>query len=560
MEILTGYLQEGVSFVVPLVILLGLLIFVHELGHFAVAKYFGVRVEVFSLGFGKKIFKFRRGDTEYCLSIIPLGGYVKMFGDDPKAPIEENQKQFSFNHKPVGQRIGIVLAGPLMNLFFAFFLFIAIAIVGEMVLLPRLGDIEENTAAHQAGFRSGDSILKVNGQPVAKWDDVDQMIKSSIGKNLEFEISRYPNGNVEKVVATPASAPNKNVISSEQVVGDIEGLVYYSKASVVGLQDPTSLAGAAGFITGDIITSVNGAAVERWIDLERIILEQKNKKSFIFEIERGFEKTEKKTVEIALADIESATSGQNALERLGLLPADLFISKVVNDSAASEAGLREGDKIISINDTKILNWTQLVGIVRSYKDGESAPLNVVVLRDGTERSYKIAPRKVKQMAPTGKEEESYAIGVQPTIANAAPSTFLENTKDPIKAISIGAVNSWVWTKTICLSFLRLFQARVSVKSIGGPIMIGQLAKETFKIGLSPFLKIMAIISINLFVLNLLPVPVLDGGHLVFFTVEALRGAPLSMQKMEMAQQVGLVLLLGLMVIALYNDISRVIGL
>jgi regulator of sigma E protease len=560
MEILTGYLQEGVSFVVPLIILLGLLIFVHELGHFAVAKYFGVRVEVFSMGFGKKIFRFRRGDTEYCLSLIPLGGYVKMFGDDPKAPIDEDQKPFSFNHKPVGQRIGIVLAGPLMNLFFAFFLFVIIAVVGEMVLLPRLGDIDEKSAAYKAGFRSGDSILKINGQTLLKWDDVETVVKASIGKNLDVELSRYPDGKVESISVVPASAPNKNVISSETIVGDIEGLTYSSKASVVGLQDPTSLAGVGGFVTGDIITGINGVAVERWIDLVRIMNEQKSKTSFKFEIERGFEKPEKKTLDIPLASIASAKSGTEALEMLGLIPADLFISKVVNDSAAAQSGLREGDKVLAINEVNIGDWNQLVTIVRGFKEGESKPLTVRVLRDGAERNYEMSPRKVKQMAATGKEEETYAIGIVPAIANAMPATFLQNTKDPIQALKIGAVNSWVWTKTICLSFLRLFQAKVSVKSIGGPIMIGQLAKETFKIGLSPFLKIMAIISINLFVLNLLPVPVLDGGHLVFFTVEALRGAPLSMQKMEMAQQVGLALLLGLMVLALFNDITRVIGL
>ena len=123
MDILIAYLHQGLSAVIPFVILLGLLIFVHELGHFLVAKFFSVRVEVFSLGFGKKIFQFKKGDTTYCVSLIPLGGYVKMFGDEPGADIPEDQKPFSFTHKPVGQRIGVVLAGPLMNLFFAVFLF-----------------------------------------------------------------------------------------------------------------------------------------------------------------------------------------------------------------------------------------------------------------------------------------------------------------------------------------------------------------------------------------------------------------------------------------------------
>src|SRR5688572_19351866 len=141
MEFLTHYLHQGASFIVPLIILLGLLIFVHELGHFLVAKYYGVRVEVFSLGFGKKIFSHKRGDTEYCISLIPFGGYVKMFGDDPTAEVPAEEKKFAFNHKPVGQRIAVVLAGPLMNFFFAILLFMMITLIGEETIQPVIGDI-----------------------------------------------------------------------------------------------------------------------------------------------------------------------------------------------------------------------------------------------------------------------------------------------------------------------------------------------------------------------------------------------------------------------------------
>ncbi|HEX4925403.1 MAG TPA: site-2 protease family protein, partial [Bdellovibrionales bacterium] len=186
-------------------------------------------------------------------------------------------------------------------------------------------------------------------------------------------------------------------------------------------------------------------------------------------------------------------------------------------------------------------------------------LKVTLLRDGTERTYNITPQKMTQQTPTGKEEENYALGITTALDFAAPWTFVMRIYNPIKAATWGFEQTLNWTKITALSFLRLIQNRVSAKSIGGPIMIGQLASETFKVGLSPFLKIMAIISINLFVLNLLPVPVLDGGHLVFFGIEAVKGSPLSLRKMEIAQQVGLVLLLALMVFALFNDISRVIG-
>lgn len=558
MEIISSYLQQGVSFIVPLVILLGLLIFVHELGHFAVAKYFGVRVEVFSLGFGKKIFSLRRGDTEYCISIIPLGGYVKMFGDDPKAPIPEDQKQFSFNHKPVWPRIAIVLAGPLMNLFFAFLLFMTISVVGESVLLPVVGDIQPKSQAYLAGFRSGDTITAVNKNPIQKWEEFDQKIKESAGRSLQVEVKQL-NGQANVIEVTPTLVANKNVLSDLSHVGEIEGVTYIAKASSVGLLDPTSLGGVAGFKTGDVIVSMNGTSTERWMDLERAAFKYRDQSSFKFEIERG-ENLEKKSIEIPIADVSKSKHGEEVLEKLGLHSPDLFISKVLPNSAAGEAGILEGDKIISVGGTSLREWNELVEKVRAFDETKSKILKVSVLRDGVERNFDVMPKKIKQMNSSGKEEENYAIGIVPSIVSAMPLTFIEKTSDPIKAAGIGITNSWVWTKTICISFLRLFQNRVSPKSIGGPIMIGQLASETFKIGISPFMKIMAIISINLFVLNLLPVPVLDGGHLVFFTVEALRGAPLSIQKMEMAQQVGLVLLLGLMVLALFNDITRLIGL
>lgn len=164
MDQLFAFLQNSVAYLVPMIVLLGLLIFVHELGHFLVAKYYKVRVEVFSLGFGPKIFKFKRGDTTYAISAIPLGGYVKMFGDDPTADVPDEQKSVSFTHKPVGQRIAVVLAGPLMNFGFAVLIFAVVALIGERTLAPKLGDIDPKSDAYAAGFRSGDVIKKIDGE------------------------------------------------------------------------------------------------------------------------------------------------------------------------------------------------------------------------------------------------------------------------------------------------------------------------------------------------------------------------------------------------------------
>src|SRR5437868_8423769 len=176
MDFIFNSLNSVFSTVVPFVVLLGILIFVHEFGHFIVARLCGVRVEVFSLGFGKKIFQYKKGDTNYCISIIPLGGYVKMFGDQPGADISEAEKKDSFTHKNVWQRISVVLAGPLMNFFFAIFIFFLVASIGEDFRSPIVGDIMADSKAFASGFRSGDKIISVNGAGVRTWDEFENKL------------------------------------------------------------------------------------------------------------------------------------------------------------------------------------------------------------------------------------------------------------------------------------------------------------------------------------------------------------------------------------------------
>ncbi|NCN95787.1 MAG: RIP metalloprotease RseP, partial [Bdellovibrionales bacterium] len=179
MDLVIHYIQQTLSSIGPFVLLLGLLVFVHELGHFVVAKWCGVRVEVFSLGFGKKLLQYKHGDTVYCISMIPLGGYVKMYGDNFNADVPEEEKAKSFIHKPVSQRIAVVLAGPLMNLIFAVFLFTLIGFIGDRQPAAVVGDIAESSQAYTSGLRAGDHILSVNGQEIQGWVQLTQKIAES---------------------------------------------------------------------------------------------------------------------------------------------------------------------------------------------------------------------------------------------------------------------------------------------------------------------------------------------------------------------------------------------
>lgn len=554
------------AYVVPLVILLGLLIFVHELGHFLVAKYFKVRVEVFSLGFGKKLASFRRGDTEYCLSAIPLGGYVKMFGDDPSAEISETDKAASFLHKPVGQRIAVVLAGPLMNLLFAFILFTAIAMIGEKAVFPSVGDLDPASAAATAGFKPGDTVLAVTDpagvvQKIATWGDLDKVIQAHADSKLKFDVQRN-DGKNESVEATPKLVANPNVLALKREVGGIEGLSFTSRASTIAVAAGDSAAANAGLRTGDTITKINSTPIRRWRELNFAAGTFANESEIQITVQRGLlesyleEKSEPKTMEFKLAvpALAKGKTGLEALKAMGFDDPELYLGSVEKGAPAEKAGLKPGDLLKSINGESITKFEDVIAKIRTF-NGKDA-LHFSVVRDSKPVEFDIIPNVKKRMNASAQEESRFEVGIRPMIIDDAVLTVDMTTGNILQAMERGVVRSGETSAAVVMGVVRLFQGEVSSKNVGGFLSIGQMAKKSWSMGASEFLFAMAMISINLFILNLLPVPVLDGGHLVFYTIEAIRGAPLSLQKMELAQRVGAALLVGLMVFALFNDVSR----
>jgi regulator of sigma E protease len=553
MTMILGYLQQGFSAVFPFVILLGLLIFVHELGHFLVAKFFGVRVEVFSLGFGKKILSRKVGDTTYCISLIPLGGYVKMFGDEAGANISEENKKFSFLHKPVSQRIGVVLAGPLMNFFFAIFIFFIVALMGEEVRSPVIGDIAADTEAYKSGFRSGDTVLAVDGSSIKTWDDFQEQLNLFSGKNITAKVQRETGGQEETLTSRPVLIENPNLLSLDSQIGDIPGLTGMSRQAIIGVRGGT-FAAESGLKSGDKVVSISGHPIKYFRELENIFISMQGQDIQIQAERSSIEKGKPNTKSVSIA----LKAGRfSSLDTLGIESAELYLYKVIDGSPAEKSGLRANDRILKVNDMTPTKWEDVLETVKGYS-GEG-PLHFVIEREAEVKQIDITPQMTSQMSGQGAEENRYTVGIMPTIFIAQPQT-IKIRADGIRA---GLAKSWskTWEVTgmTVLSFLRLIQNKISPKNIGGVISIGQAASETFKIGIAHFFQMMAIISINLFILNLLPIPVLDGGHLLFYIIEGLRGAPVSMRKMEIAQQIGLVILMSLMVFALFNDFSRLLG-
>lgn len=484
-----------------------------------------------------------------------------MYGDDPNAEIPEEEKKYSFLHKPVWPRIAIVLAGPLMNLFFAAFVFAIIGLMGERVLGPQLGDIDAESAAYVAGFRSGDTITKVNDRAVVQWSEIKEAIEENAGTPLTFEVLRESTSQKETLTATPVLGKNPFIFSTRREVGQIAGLSTDSIATMIGVSDPNSPAAKAGLKTFDTIEAINGTPVSYWRQLEPQISESIKADSIRLSVRayphqaEAASPPELREITIPVVSIKKEKS---LLNQLGIMRSDLFLHDIRPGSPAEKAGLMRGDRVARLDGEMVTSWQTVLSRIKNYTPADGA-VQFSVLRNGEVHSFSITPEEFDLPTDQGAIEKRYAIGVVPGIMVAPATSYFQKSTNPFSAAAYGASQSWLWTKLTAISFVRLVQNEVSPRNIGGVITIGRVASKSYEAGWVAFLKMMGIISINLFLLNLLPVPVLDGGHLVFFTIEAVKGAPLSFRKLEIAQQVGLVLLLSLMLFALFNDITHLMS-
>jgi regulator of sigma E protease len=346
--------------IVSVVILLGVLIFAHELGHFLMAKRAGVGVLKFSLGFGPRVIGKKIGETEYLLSLVPLGGYVKLLGESPGEQLSEEDEKRSFLKQGVVKRIVIVAAGPIFNILLALLIFTIVNMIGLPVLTSDIGSLQPDSAAQAAGLKAADKIIDIDGVAVKKWDEISEIISQSKGRSLR----------------------------------------------------------------------------------------------------------------------------------------------------------------------------------------------ITVRRDGVPLDIAVVPRLVKSTNVFGESVEAYKIGISQT-----PHTVVERL-NPFSAFGAGLRQTWMISKITVISIVKMFQGVVSPKTLGGPILIAQIAGAQVREGIVPFILFMALLSINLAILNLLPVPVLDGGHLFFYLIEIVTGHEVNLRWREMAQQIGFVLLILLMIFVFVLDIGR----
>ena len=543
------FLWGTVNSLFPFIILLSLLIFIHEWGHFIVARLCGVRVEVFSLGFGKKLLKRKWGDTTYCLSLVPLGGYVKMFGDQYGKEVPEKDKDVSFLNKKLWQRAAVVLAGPLMNFVLAVFILAGLAMYGDTRMHPVIGDIEPSSFAEQVGFKRGDRITSINDQTVKSWREFSQIIFGSPNKSLNIKAENIK-GLTKTITVKPAKKEIGNRMGLLEEGGVIEGLSHIVPLAVVGVSDLSTLAGKAGLQTFDQIMSVDSLTVNHWDDLSSMFLKQftSSEKYWTLEVK---DKEQKEVREVRLQKPENLSSD---LTVLGLQAPDLFISNLKKNGPADRAGLKRGDLIVAVNGEPVIDWKLLIEKTSSFTQEKQA-LSLSIKRDGEIKDISITPEKHVRIVD-GKEDVRYMLGVVSGHHYGPAGGTYVHKEGVFMAGWVGLEKSLEWCSMTGLYLKKLLTGQISRRTLGGAISIGRVAYDTYSYGLIYFFNIMAILSIQLFLINLLPVPVLDGGHLLFYICELFNGGPLSLKKIMVAQQIGFVLILCLVIFTTFNDLDN----
>lgn len=549
--------------ILGVVVLLGGLIFFHELGHYLVAKFFKVKVEVFSLGFGKKLLKKKVGETEYCLSVIPFGGYVKLMGDDPYKGVAPEEAARAFSTQALYKRFAIVAAGPSANLLLSFVLYVAVFWFGQPLPSSRVGSVVVGSPAWEAGIRPRDRITEIDGRKVQSWPDLEEDLKFREGQSIEFKVERG-----ETALRVPykvARVRGRSPYGEEEEVGGLKGAIPYPWAPKVGVSDPNSLAFKAGLRTGDLITKigprevavydeVNDALVANWKEGEPLAISVKRPRP-----DKKDESTDMNfSVALPKVPVTAKVSPFGAGESLGLYPSEVFVKRVEKDSPAAKGGLEAGDRIVKIGEDVVYNFDSIVERVQD-QGAKAEPLKFTLERGGKSMVLNLRPVETEQKDPiTEKPFKRYMVGFEPTLAYSDADIVKVKYRDPITLISVAAAETWLITKRTVVSLYKLVTRQIDVKHLGGPIMIAQVAGKSLDAGIIPFLQMMSVISINLFLLNLFPIPILDGGHLLFFTIEALKGKPVSIRTMEIATQIGMVFILMLVGLTIFNDITRVL--
>jgi regulator of sigma E protease len=559
------------SLVVAFLLMMGPLIAIHELGHFIVAKLSGVRVLVFSLGFGPRLFGFRRGDTDYRISAIPLGGYVRMFGDDMTEAVEGAERNHSYLDKPYWKKTAIAFAGPLANVVLAWLLLIVLAMGARTVLEPQVGAVLPNSAAAAAGLMEGDRIVAVDGVATPTFVDMRAAISTRASASTQLTVDRQQQ--MMTIAATPSAQRSDNPFA-DGPIGTL-GITPNKPLPILFVQ-AGSAGAVAGLQTQDRVVTINGAPASTttvWAGC-------RSDATITMEITREGHAPQAITLppsprapgtpsaprvvafavvgaeQAALAmEIEAASemlqrARQRLVDQRGLDTLEGVVAQVAPDSAAASAGLLAmHDRIIAVDGVEVV----FAGQVDMQLQQSPEHIHVLAVQRDDGQDMVVLTR----MMPSPRKEDmgKRKLGIAVGTAHGDPASH---------TVSIGGWAAIVQgsedTRDMVIAMVRgismLFTGRIGSEQVGGPLTMATLAKDAAGSGWRSFVELMALLSINLALLNLLPVPVLDGGHIMLFTIEAMLRRPLSARARVGMMRVGALFVVLLMGLALFNDFLR----
>jgi regulator of sigma E protease len=542
------------------VILLGALIFFHELGHFVVAKAVGVKVLRFSLGFGPRLLGVTVGETEYVRSALPLGGYVKMLGEAPGVEIPAADLARAFSSRPLWARAAVVVAGPVFNFVLAVLVYLVMFTGTHTYFTTRMGIVMEELPAWRAGLRPGDLITSVNGEPVYDFEDLHEHISKNPGGLLRVTYER--DGQTLATDILPEARDEANLFQETERRGRIGVSPQFIKP-IVGVVDADSPAARAGVHTGDVVQKVGGQPVSTYWQLHELVARTPAGTPVALGIER-----DGKTVELSVlpgaAPAGLPTLGSAAdtpAGYTGLVSIDVLVARVDADTPAARLGLAAGDRLLRLriekpdgktNERSINTWN---ADLEAFSGLDARSKFVLTYQRGREVVERPLTLDVKVERDEHKNERTrYVFGAFNKEALGAYTA--ERFVGPFAALREAVRQVGDDATLIGGALSRMVRGKISLDTMGGPIMLFVVAKESARQGLTTFLTVLAKVSVNLGMLNLVPVPVLDGGHLLFFTLEAIRRRPLSLRVRELANVVGFALLVALMVLAFKNDLLR----
>lgn len=475
-------------FLLAFAAILGPLVALHEWGHYIVARLCGVKVLTYSIGFGPKLASWtsKKTGTDYRISALPLGGYVKML-DEREGEVAEEEKHLAFNNQHPLKKIAIVAAGPLINFIIAIALFWVLFLVPSEQLNTRIGSVLPQTPAATVNLPKGDKIVAVDGHNVQTWEEINYRLADRMGETGTVSLA------LQKVAASPESPE-----------------------------------GAANDSTSEKSSSVYAQANEVEVPIDNFM--------------------------------QGTQSGKDTLTSLGVLPWQPQIEPVIGqlseDGAAIRQGMKVGDKIVAINNEPVEDWLVVTRIIR---DNPETLLNFTVLRENEQGESREVQLQIMPQGKKGSAGQQYGqigAGIAP-IEIVVPDDYKTMVSyDPITAIGKAFAKTGQLATMTLNSMGKMITGKVGLDNLSGPITIAVISKQSFEISWEQVLANAGIISLSLAVLNLLPIPVLDGGHLLYYLIELIRGRPVSERMQIIGFNLGFLFLLGFMILAITNDFSR----